>query len=42
MVFKPFRGMWPKVHPAVRVAENVTVAGDVTLEGNVNLWFGVI
>jgi len=42
MIYKPFRGMWPKVHPNSYAAENAVILGDVTLEENASLWFGVI
>lgn len=42
MIFKPFRGLWPKIHPTARAAENAVILGDVTMEENSSLWFGVI
>ncbi len=42
MIYKPYRGVWPKIHPSVLVAENVVIIGDVTIEENVSLWPGVI
>ena len=42
MICKPVNGVWPTVHPSVHVAEDVVVTGDVTLEEDSSLWFGVI
>lgn len=42
MILKPFRTIWPTVHPTARAAENAVILGDVTLEENSSLWFGVI
>lgn len=42
MIVKSFRGMRPAVHPTARAAENAVILGDVTLEENASLWFGVI
>lgn len=42
MIFKPYRGIHPKIHPTARVAENVTLLGDVTMEEHSSLWFGCI
>lgn len=42
MIFKPYRGIHPKIHPTARVAENVTILGDVTMEEHSSLWFGCI
>lgn len=42
MILKPFRNIWPTVHPTARAAEDAVILGDVTLEENSSLWFGVI
>lgn len=42
MIYKSFRRISPKIHPTARAAENVVLLGDVTLEENSSLWFGVI
>lgn len=42
MIIKPYLGNTPHFHPTVRVAENVSVIGDVTLEEHSSLWYGTI
>lgn len=42
MICKPYRGVWPKVHPTARAAENVVLTGDATLGEHASLWYGVI
>lgn len=42
MILKGFRGARPKIHSSARVAEDVTILGDVTLGQNSSLWFGVV
>lgn len=42
MLLKPFRGQRPKIDPAARAAENAVILGDVTLEENSSLWYGVV
>ena len=42
MIFTSHRGISPNIHPTARVAENVTLLGDVTMEEHSSLWFGCI
>lgn len=42
MVFESFRNIRPKVHPTVRMAENIVVLGNVTIKAHASLWYGVI
>ncbi|MGM9607394.1 MAG: gamma carbonic anhydrase family protein [Oscillospiraceae bacterium] len=42
MIVKPCHDIWPNTHPTARAAENAVILGDVTLEENSSLWFGVI
>lgn len=42
MIFKSHHGIAPQIHPTARVAENVTILGDVTMEEHSSLWFGCI
>lgn len=37
----PYRSLLPQVHSSVFLAEHTIVAGDVHLEENVNIWYGV-
>lgn len=42
MILKSYRGTQPQTHPTARAAENVVIIGDVTLEENSSLWYGVV
>ena len=42
MILKPYRGHTPQLHPSVRVAENATIVGNVTMEEDVNVWYNVV
>ena len=42
MIYLPYRGTWPDIHPSALAADNVSIIGDVTIQENVNLWYGVI
>ena len=42
MIIKPYFDHVPHFHPTVRIAENVSVIGDVTLEEHSSLWYGTI
>ena len=42
MIVKPCHDIWPSTHPTARAAENAVILGDVTLEENSSLWFGVV
>ena len=36
-----YKGIKPKVHPTAKVFQNAVLAGDITLDKNVNVWFNV-
>ena len=42
MIVTSCHGLWPRIHPTARAAENAVILGDVTLEEHASLWFGVI
>jgi len=42
MIVKELPGRAPRLHPSVRMAENVTVVGDVRLEADVTVWYGSV
>lgn len=42
MIFKPYRGIHPKIHPTARAAENATILGDVTMEEHSSLWYNTV
>lgn len=42
MLVKPYETYNPRLHPTVRGAETAVVVGAVSLEANVNLWYGAV
>ena len=42
MIMKSWKGKSPQIAPSARLAENVTVIGEVTLCENSNLWYGAV
>lgn len=42
MILSGYRNKYPALAPTVRGAETATAVGDVTLEGDVNLWHGAV
>jgi len=42
MIIKAAGDKTPKFHPSVRLAENATVVGDVTLGEDVSVWYGAV
>lgn len=42
MVIRPWKDKIPQIAPTARVAENVTVIGDVELGENSSLWYGTV
>lgn len=36
-----YKGLKPKIHPTAKVFQNAVLAGDITLDKNVNVWFNV-
>jgi carbonic anhydrase/acetyltransferase-like protein (isoleucine patch superfamily) len=41
MIF-PFSGIYPTIHPSAFITDNVSIIGDVTIDENASLWFGVV
>ncbi len=41
-VIKPYRGVFPKIHPTVYLSENVYVIGDVEIGEDSSVWFGSV
>ncbi len=37
----PYKGIMPKIHKSVFVAPNACIAGDVEIDENSSIWFGV-
>ena len=42
MIIKTWKDKSPQIAPSARLAENVTVIGEVTLCENSNLWYGAV
>lgn len=42
MIVNPCHGVWPSLHPTAHAAENAVITGDVTMEENSSVWFGVV
>ncbi len=41
-VIKPYKGIYPKIHPTVYLSENVYVIGDVEIGEDSSVWFGSV
>jgi carbonic anhydrase/acetyltransferase-like protein (isoleucine patch superfamily) len=41
-VVKPYRGIFPKIHPTVYLSDNVFVIGDVEIGEDSSVWFGSV
>ncbi|NPA40684.1 MAG: gamma carbonic anhydrase family protein [Aquificae bacterium] len=41
-VIKPYRGIFPKIHPSVYLSDNVFVIGDVEIGEDSSVWFGSV
>jgi carbonic anhydrase/acetyltransferase-like protein (isoleucine patch superfamily) len=41
-IVKPYKGIFPKIHPSVYMSENVVVVGDVEIGEDSSLWFGTV
>ncbi len=41
-VVKPYKGIFPKVHPSVYLSDNVYVIGDVEIGEDSSVWFGSV
>lgn len=42
MIIKKYGDHAPQLHPSVRVAENAAIIGNVTMEEDVNVWYGAV
>ena len=42
MIIKPCNGNAPQIHPEARLAENVTVIGNVTVGVGASIWYGAV
>ena len=41
-VVKPYKGVFPRVHPSVYLSDNVYVIGDVEIGEDSSVWFGSV
>lgn len=41
-IIKPYKGIFPRIHPSVYMSENVVVVGDVEIGEDSSLWFGTV
>jgi len=41
-VIKPYRGIFPKIHPSVYLSDNVYIVGDVEIGEDSSVWFGSV
>ncbi len=41
-VIKPYKGIFPRIHPSVYISDNVYVIGDVEIGEDSSLWFGAV
>ncbi len=41
-IIKPYRGIYPKIHPSVYLSDNVYVIGDVEIGEDSSIWFGTV
>jgi len=41
-VIKPYKGIFPKIHPTVYLSDNVYVIGDVEIGEDSSVWFGSV
>ena len=40
-MIRSFKGKTPQIHPSAAIAETAVLIGDVTLEKNTSIWYGV-
>ncbi|GBC88332.1 Galactoside O-acetyltransferase [bacterium HR13] len=41
-LIKPYRGVYPQIHPSVYLSENVVIVGDVHIGEDSSVWFGTV
>lgn len=41
-IIKPYRGVYPKIHPTTFVAENAVIIGDVEIGRDCSIWYNVV
>lgn len=41
-IIKPYKGIYPKIHPTVFVAENAVIIGDVEIGADSSIWYGAV
>jgi carbonic anhydrase/acetyltransferase-like protein (isoleucine patch superfamily) len=38
----PYRGVWPRIAPTAFIAPNAVIVGDVEIDDEASIWFGVV
>lgn len=41
-IIKPYKGVYPKIHPTAFVAENAVIIGDVEIGADCSIWYNVV
>jgi len=41
-IIKPYKGIYPKIHPTAFVAENAVIIGDVEIGEDCSIWYNVV
>lgn len=41
-IIKPYKGIYPKIHPTAFVAENAVIIGDVEIGADCSIWYNVV
>jgi carbonic anhydrase/acetyltransferase-like protein (isoleucine patch superfamily) len=42
MIIRPYKNIFPRIHPTAFIAENVVIIGDVEIGENANIWYGCV
>jgi carbonic anhydrase/acetyltransferase-like protein (isoleucine patch superfamily) len=41
-LIRPYRGVWPRIHPEAFIADNATIIGDVEIGPLASIWYGCV
>lgn len=41
-LIKPYKGIFPNIHPTVYLSENVVIVGDVFIDEDSSVWYGTV
>lgn len=42
MIVRPYKGIYPEIHPSAWIAENAVIIGDVKIGAETNIWYNVL